>query len=166
MMTETDAARAVSDVLRGEHAAILDLCPSPLSGEWAGESIPELFGIPVGGEWPTDEEQDEYENAYRAAYVAGCENIAATFSMWSVYVTYGSEVGDYPAHVTYAGRADAQRWAAANYPEYFSEHPNGWQYHGFVVALTYEDAQRIHAAAAADYLTDPTPPFGTDRPTN
>lgn len=32
---------------------------SPLSGEWAGESIPEIFGC-----WPDDEILDAYEEGY------------------------------------------------------------------------------------------------------
>lgn len=38
---------------------VMDLCPSPLSGEWAGESIEEIFGC-----YPSDDSLTEYEMAF------------------------------------------------------------------------------------------------------
>jgi hypothetical protein len=38
--------------------------PAPLSGEWAGESIAEIFGDPD----PTQEILDAYEQSYGDAY--------------------------------------------------------------------------------------------------
>ena len=47
---------------------VMDLCPAPLSGEWAGESISELFDLPVGQDYPTDEELSDYENGFCAGF--------------------------------------------------------------------------------------------------
>jgi hypothetical protein len=44
--------------------AVMDQCPAPLSGEWAGESIPELFGLAPGEEWPDDDELADYESGF------------------------------------------------------------------------------------------------------
>jgi hypothetical protein len=46
-----------------------ELPPAPFSGEFSGGSIPELFGVPVGGEWPSDELLAELEEAYTQAFV-------------------------------------------------------------------------------------------------
>lgn len=43
---------------------VMDLCPNPCSGEWAGESIPELFDLPKGAPHPTDDEIAEYESHF------------------------------------------------------------------------------------------------------
>ena len=43
---------------------VMDLCPAPLSGEWAEESISEVFRLAVGAEWPDDESLDEYEQGF------------------------------------------------------------------------------------------------------
>ena len=43
----------IGDMLAGE------ALPSPLSGEWAGESIPELFGT-----WPDGDILDAWETLY------------------------------------------------------------------------------------------------------
>jgi len=48
--------------------AVMDLMPACLSGEWAGESIPELFDLPAGAPWPSDDEQSEYENYFQLAF--------------------------------------------------------------------------------------------------
>ena len=47
--------------------------PSPLSGEWAGESIPELFGLAVGEQYD-DSVADDYEQQYTDGFVAGLES--------------------------------------------------------------------------------------------
>ena len=56
-------------------------CPSIFSGEWAGESIPEMFGIPVGQDWDVfalsrygvmmDTLLDEIEAAYAEGWLLG-----------------------------------------------------------------------------------------------
>lgn len=51
-----------------EFQPVMDLCPNPLSGEWAGESISELFGLNIGDDMPDDEELAEYENAFQIAF--------------------------------------------------------------------------------------------------
>lgn len=43
---------------------VMDIQPNPLSGEWAGESISELFGLNVGDELPDQEILDEYEDGF------------------------------------------------------------------------------------------------------
>ena len=42
---------------------IMDMQPSPLSGEWADESIPEIFG-----KWPTDQQMQDYEDGYSRGF--------------------------------------------------------------------------------------------------
>lgn len=44
--------------------------PSPLSGEWAGESIPELFGLAIGEQYD-DSIADDYEQQYSDGFMAG-----------------------------------------------------------------------------------------------
>lgn len=40
---------------------VMDLCPNPLSGEWSGESIPEIFGLNTGDMWPNDDDLEAFE---------------------------------------------------------------------------------------------------------
>lgn len=47
---------------------VLDLCPDPLSGEWAGESIGELFGLKTGDMWPDDDLLEAFENGFGAGF--------------------------------------------------------------------------------------------------
>lgn len=52
--------------------AIMDMAPAPLSGEWAGESMPEILG-----EWADDiNVQDTYEASFSDAFwdsvIASC----------------------------------------------------------------------------------------------
>lgn len=47
---------------------VLDLCPNPLSGEWAGESISEVFGLKVGEGYPESEDLDRYEEGYQQGF--------------------------------------------------------------------------------------------------
>jgi hypothetical protein len=42
---------------------IMNMQPAPLSGEWAGESIQELFG-----KTPTDSQLTDYEMGYQTGY--------------------------------------------------------------------------------------------------
>ena len=44
--------------------------PSPLSGEWAGESIPELFGLAIGEEYE-ESVADDYEQQFTDGFMAG-----------------------------------------------------------------------------------------------
>lgn len=47
--------------------AVMDMCPCPLSGEWAGESIPELsdrFGIDLSD----DDNATEFEDGFSTGY--------------------------------------------------------------------------------------------------
>lgn len=44
--------------------------PSPLSGEWAGESISELFGLDIG-ETYDDTLLDDYEDQYSDGFATG-----------------------------------------------------------------------------------------------
>jgi len=44
--------------------------PSPLSGEWAGESIPELFGLDIGEQYDETVAED-YEQQYSDGFLAG-----------------------------------------------------------------------------------------------
>lgn len=44
--------------------AVMDRCPAPLSGEWAGESIPELFDLAPGEEWPDEDALADYESGF------------------------------------------------------------------------------------------------------
>lgn len=67
-----------ASVLRGVEDGdpeVLDMQPAPLSGEWAGESIPELseaFGIDLSD----DDIASAFENAYNDAYWAEVEKSA------------------------------------------------------------------------------------------
>ena len=63
--TPGDAATA-ERILSGYDAGdpeIMDMCPAPLSGEWAGESLAEL-----GLADATDEELAVYEEAFQEAF--------------------------------------------------------------------------------------------------
>lgn len=48
---------------------VLDLCPSPLSGEWAGESIPELSEA-TGLDLTDDDIATEYEQGFDSGFWA------------------------------------------------------------------------------------------------
>jgi hypothetical protein len=43
---------------------VMDRCPAPLSGEWAGESIPEVFDLAPGEEWPDEDALADYESGF------------------------------------------------------------------------------------------------------
>ena len=60
--SEAQARRILQGIEDGD-SAIMDMQPSPLSGEWAGESIQELFG-----HTPTDSQLDDYEQGYSEGY--------------------------------------------------------------------------------------------------
>lgn len=47
---------------------VMELCPNPLSGEWAGESISEVFGLKVGEDYPDSEDLDRYEEGFRQGF--------------------------------------------------------------------------------------------------
>ena len=44
--------------------------PEALSGEWAGESIPELFGLDIGEQYD-DSVAEDYEQQYSDGFQAG-----------------------------------------------------------------------------------------------
>lgn len=62
---DADHARRILKGYDDGDPEIMDMQPSPLSGEWAGESIMELFG-----RTPSGDQLDRYENAYSEAYWA------------------------------------------------------------------------------------------------
>jgi hypothetical protein len=72
-LSTEDALRAASDLVADEYE-----WPtlSPLSGEWAGESISELFGVPTGGELPDEDTLDEYEANYANAFREAAHDVA------------------------------------------------------------------------------------------
>ena len=43
---------------------ILEMMPAPLSGEYAGGSISEIFGLKIGQDFPADEDLEEYEAGF------------------------------------------------------------------------------------------------------
>lgn len=65
--TEETYRRIVAGYDAGD-PEIMDLCPAPLSGEWAGESISELFGLDIGEDYPDDESLSEYETWFCAGF--------------------------------------------------------------------------------------------------
>lgn len=68
----TDAAYRILEGLEDGDPEIFDMMPSPLSGEWAGESIPEL-----SAEYGIDLEDDTLASAFEAGFADG----------WSAEVT-------------------------------------------------------------------------------
>lgn len=66
--TRTDWYRAVIEGYDEGDPVTTDLCPAPLSGEWAGESIPELLGLPTGADWPDDDALAAYEDGFALAF--------------------------------------------------------------------------------------------------
>lgn len=74
--TKTEVFQDIWNYLKGEYEPmwIESIYPTPLSGEWAGESISELFyGLVDNPSSPTDEELDIYEQAFCEAYWAEIE---------------------------------------------------------------------------------------------
>ena len=61
--TTTERCAAILKGLEDGDPAVMDLQPAPLSGEWAGESIPELFGYT-----PSSRCLDLYEEGYSAGF--------------------------------------------------------------------------------------------------
>ena len=47
---------------------VMDLCPNPLSGEWAGESISEIFNLNIGEDYPDDEVLIEYQQGFQEGF--------------------------------------------------------------------------------------------------
>lgn len=66
--TSVETCAAILAGLEDGDPQVMDMMPAPLSGEMAGESIPEIFGLAVGEDWPTDGELAEYEDAYSLAF--------------------------------------------------------------------------------------------------
>lgn len=69
-----DAAALLRGIADGD-PAVMDLCPSPLSGEWAEESIPELSDR-YGFDLTDDETATAYETAFADAFWAEVERAA------------------------------------------------------------------------------------------
>lgn len=63
--TPTETAAAILRGYSDGDPEIMDMMPSPLSGEWAGEGMAELLGDDY-----TDEDADEYENGYQLGFWA------------------------------------------------------------------------------------------------
>lgn len=57
--TQKDFFRYILEGYDNGDPEIMDMCPNPLSGEWAGESIPEIFGC-----YPSEDSLAEYEMAF------------------------------------------------------------------------------------------------------
>lgn len=72
-LSTEDALRAAEDIIEDEYEWPTF---SPLSGEWAGESVSELFGVPVGGELPDEDTLDEYEANYSDAFREAAQDVA------------------------------------------------------------------------------------------
>jgi hypothetical protein len=69
----TDAetyARVLQGIEDGDPEIMDALSVSPLSGEWAGESMTEILGDDY-----TDEDADEYEQAFQDVYWAEIERV-------------------------------------------------------------------------------------------
>lgn len=67
--TDSTLRTVLRGIEEGEPETFDAFGPTPcISGEWAGESIPELFGLAVGEEWPCDAVLEEYEQEYLDAY--------------------------------------------------------------------------------------------------
>jgi hypothetical protein len=140
----------------GEHPQDFPACPSPLSGEWTGESIPELFGLAIGAEPPTEEELDEYEDAYIDGWHAGIHDAAGdwldrevTATTWRIYRTHGAYLDGHTG-TEYPTR-DAARDAADELWE--NDTAEGWKNRGLIVANTPEYALAILNTTHGD--TDP-----------
>lgn len=70
-LSDSDATRAYHLFVQDSEEFDEEYGPRDiLSGEWAGESVPELFGLAVGEEWPDEETLDAFEAHYRTAYWA------------------------------------------------------------------------------------------------
>lgn len=65
--TDKDTYRRILEGFNIGDPEILDMCPYPLSGEWAGESIPELsqeFGIDLSDPFNADEFEDGFTRGF------------------------------------------------------------------------------------------------------
>lgn len=71
-LDEADVARAfwLSITDADEHLLTEDYGPAsePLSGEWPGGSIPEVFSLAVGADFPDDETLSAYEDRFYDGY--------------------------------------------------------------------------------------------------
>jgi hypothetical protein len=69
--TAREALDTAHNILAGYedgYPNVMERCPSPLSGEWAGESIPELFDLAPGEDWPDDDDLADYEDGFTAGW--------------------------------------------------------------------------------------------------
>lgn len=73
--TEASVYRRILDGLMEGDPEIMDLCPNPLTGEWADYEIPVLFEIPIGGEWPEENILDAFESGFSQGWCLEVERI-------------------------------------------------------------------------------------------
>ncbi len=65
--TNTDQAKRLLAGIADGHPEIMDMAPNPLSGEWAGESIPELsneYDIDLTDETNADEFEEGFSQGF------------------------------------------------------------------------------------------------------
>lgn len=67
--TDAAAARRIIEGYDDGDPAVMDMMPSPLSGEWAGESIPEL-SRQHGVDLSDDDKATDFEDGYAEGYWA------------------------------------------------------------------------------------------------
>lgn len=65
--TTTETARAILEGIDNGDPEIMDMEPAPLSGEWAGESIPELSDR-LGLNLEDDNVASEFETGYSVGF--------------------------------------------------------------------------------------------------
>lgn len=73
--TDQATYRMVLEGVQSGDPMVMDMCPSPLSGEWSGESIPELsdwFGIDL----EDDEIASEFEDGFMQGFWSKVVEIA------------------------------------------------------------------------------------------
>ena len=64
-------SKKVIDGIKDGDPEVMDLCPNPLSGEWAGESLKEIFG-----RFPTESMMNNYEMGYQDGFFSSLESRA------------------------------------------------------------------------------------------
>jgi hypothetical protein len=94
--TTTGTYRAIVEGYHEGEPAVMDLCPAPLSGEWAGESIPELLGLPIGADLPDDEVLAAYEDGFSTAFWAHLIRVChgQMLAAFGMRIEYGHFTGE------------------------------------------------------------------------
>lgn len=103
--TSADTARAILAGYEEGDPEIMDMQPSPLSGEWAGESISEL-NAQYGLRLDVDTIADAFESAYSEAYWDTVQGAAAACA------TDGSYVDDFTA-----AYIECALWSSVHYED-------------------------------------------------